>query len=235
MASEQRQGWGAPAPHAPRAAPQAVIRHDLSMNRVPPRRVVGGVSTVATAHSWTGLPAPGTARDGRSAAAPDEELIAALMRDHGGALLAHVRRRVGDASRAEDIVQEVMLRAWRHADRLDPGGGSLRPWLFTTADHLATDAHRARRARPPEVGGAALDGCTVADATDRAADALDVAGALRALTPEHRSVLVETYYLGRTVAEAAAVLGIPVGTVKSRSYYALRALRLALEERGWHG
>lgn len=203
---------------------------------------------MSAAHPWTDLRrAPAGAPRGKGAAsgsrraapaaggAPDEELIAALMREHAGALLAHVRRRVGDASRAEDIVQEVMLRAWRHADRLDARGGSLRPWLFTTADHLATDAHRARRARPEEVGGTALDGCTVSDATDRAADALDVADALRALSSEHRAVLVEMYYRGRTVTEAAAALGIPVGTVKSRSYYALRALRIALEERGWRG
>jgi RNA polymerase sigma-70 factor (ECF subfamily) len=52
------------------------------------------------------------------------------------------------------------------------------------------------------------------------------------LQPEHKRVLLETYYRGKSVAEAAATLGVPAGTVKSRTFYALRALRLALEERG---
>jgi len=163
---------------------------------------------------------------------PDEDFVGALWREHGSALLGRVRRRVGDAGRAEDIVQEVLLRAWRHAHRLDTGR-SLRPWLFTTADHLATDQHRARQARPPEVGSSPLDSYTVEGGLERATMALDVGDALRGLSSEHRAVIVETYYRGHTVAEAALALGIPEGTVKSRAYYALRALRLALEERGW--
>jgi RNA polymerase sigma-70 factor (ECF subfamily) len=59
-----------------------------------------------------------------------------------------------------------------------------------------------------------------------------VTDALATLTTEHREALVHTYYAGRTVNEAAVTLGIPPGTVKSRVFYALRALRLALEERG---
>jgi RNA polymerase sigma-70 factor (ECF subfamily) len=55
---------------------------------------------------------------------------------------------------------------------------------------------------------------------------------MSSLSPEHRAVLVETYYRGRSVNQAARVLGVPAGTVKSRTYYALRALRLALQERG---
>jgi RNA polymerase sigma-70 factor, ECF subfamily len=59
-----------------------------------------------------------------------------------------------------------------------------------------------------------------------------VADAIRSLRPEHRGVLLETYYRGRSVAEAAAVLGIPAGTLKTRTFYALRSLKLALEDRG---
>jgi RNA polymerase sigma-70 factor (ECF subfamily) len=62
---------------------------------------------------------------------------------------------------------------------------------------------------------------------------LAVADAIRSLRPGHRRVLLETYYHGRSVTEAAAVLGIPAGTVRSRTFYALRALKLALEERGF--
>jgi RNA polymerase sigma-70 factor (ECF subfamily) len=163
----------------------------------------------------------------------DDQFVGALWAEHGAALLGHVLRRVGDPGRAEDIVQEVMLRAWRHADQLETGTRSLRPWLFTVADNLATDQHRARRARPREVAGAALEIEAVGDEVDRTIASLDMAEALRSLSREHREVLLETYYRGRTVAEAAARLGVPVGTVKSRAYYALRALRLHLEERGW--
>ena len=70
------------------------------------------------------------------------------------------------------------------------------------------------------------------DQVDGALDRIIVADALNALSQEHRAVIVETYYRGRTVAEAAQVLGIPPGTVKSRCYYGLRALKLALAERG---
>ena len=59
-----------------------------------------------------------------------------------------------------------------------------------------------------------------------------VAEAVTRLSPEHRAVLVECYYRGQPVAEAARRLGVPEGTVKSRTHYALRALRLALQEMG---
>jgi RNA polymerase sigma-70 factor, ECF subfamily len=157
----------------------------------------------------------------------------ALYDEHVGALLSYaVRLSSGDRQRAEDIVQETFLRAWRHPEALAEERGSVRPWLFTIARNLAVDAHRARRARPPEVSDEALAVVPAADELDRALEAWQVADALAALSPDHRAVLVETYYRGRSVAEAAAVLGVPAGTVKSRSYYALRALRLTLQERG---
>ena len=72
----------------------------------------------------------------------------------------------------------------------------------------------------------------VEDGLDSALDAWLVADALATLTPEHRSALVQTYYAGRTTNEAATVLGVPPGTVKSRVHYGLRALKVALDERG---
>jgi RNA polymerase sigma-70 factor (ECF subfamily) len=138
----------------------------------------------------------------------------------------------GDRSRAEDIVQETLLRAWRNLERLDENTGPVRPWLFTVAQHLAIDAHRARRSRPPEAGEAVLETLPGLDGIESTLDRIIVTDALQALSTEHRAVIVETYYRGRTVAEAAVVLGVPPGTVKSRCYYALRALKLALAERG---
>ncbi|HEX2073332.1 MAG TPA: sigma-70 family RNA polymerase sigma factor [Geodermatophilus sp.] len=162
-----------------------------------------------------------------------ERSLRALYDAHAPALLAYALRLCdGDRARAEDLVQETLVRAWRHLDALDPAAAPVRPWLFTVAHHLAIDAHRARRARPPEVPDADLAALPGLDQLDGTLDRIIVTDALDSLSPEHRAVLVETYYLGRTVGEAAAVLGIPPGTVKSRCYYALRALKLALAERG---
>jgi RNA polymerase sigma-70 factor (ECF subfamily) len=166
-------------------------------------------------------------------AGADEDLLRVLWAEHGGPLLAYATRLTGgDRQRAEDIVQETLLRAWRHPEALDPDRGSPRPWLCTVARHIAVDAHRSRQARPPEVGSEALSFVAVPDDADRVLEAWIVSDALRALSQEHRDVIVETYYRGKSVAEAAATLRIPTGTVKSRTYYALRALRLALTERG---
>lgn len=163
----------------------------------------------------------------------DEAALRALYDEHAGALFGYaVRLTGGDRGRAEDIVQETLLRAWRHRDALDDSRGPVRPWLFTVARNVAVDAHRARAARPPEVGDSLLESVPATREVDAALDRLLVLEAMGALSVEHRAVLVETYYQGRTVSEAAEVLGIPAGTVKSRTFYALRALRLALAERG---
>ncbi len=166
----------------------------------------------------------------------DEQLLRSLFDQHAPALLSYSLRLVdGDRGRAEDVVQETLLRAWRHPEALAPERGSPRPWLFAVARRIAVDAHRRRRARPQEVG----DGDAVLaqipaqdDDVDRALDAWLVSDALAALSPPHREVLAQTYFAGRSVAEAARVLGVPPGTVKSRTHYALQALRLALLERG---
>ena len=100
------------------------------------------------------------------------------------------------------------------------------------ARNLAVDSYRARQARPAELGEAALNLLPSDDDADRTLESWAVADALSALRPDHRQVLVETYYRGCSVAEAAATLGIPPGTVKSRTFYALKALKLALQERG---
>jgi RNA polymerase sigma-70 factor (ECF subfamily) len=165
--------------------------------------------------------------------AGSDEDLRALYDQHAGVLLGYALRLTdGDRTRAEDIVQETLLRAWRHLDLATEKAGPLRPWLFTVAQRLAIDAHRARRARPPEVGEAALDAVPGLDQIESTLDRIVVTDALHSLSQEHRAVIVETYYRGRTVAEAARALGIPPGTVKSRCYYALRALKLALAERG---
>lgn len=157
--------------------------------------------------------------------------------EHSEALYAHALRLVnGDRQRAEDLVQETLLRAWRHPEALDPQRGSVRAWLFTTARNLAIDAWRRRSVRVGEVITDELPEAPEAvDETDRAVEAWTVAEALGRLSAAHREVLVECFYRGRSVAEAAARLGIPPGTVKSRIHYALRSLRLILAEMGVTG
>jgi RNA polymerase sigma-70 factor (ECF subfamily) len=173
------------------------------------------------------VPVSARAGDGR------EQSLRALYDGHAPALLAYALRLTeGDRARAEDIVQETLLRAWRNLDRLDARDRPVRPWLFTVAQRVAIDAHRARRARPTEVGQVDLALVPGLDEVEGTLDRIIITDALHSLSQEHRAVIVETYYRGRSVAEAAHVLGIPPGTVKSRCYYALRALRLALAERG---
>jgi RNA polymerase sigma-70 factor, ECF subfamily len=167
-----------------------------------------------------------------------EQSLRALYDQHAPVLLAYALRLTnGDRARAEDIVQETLVRAWRHLDRLDESAGPVRvrPWLFTVAQRLAIDAHRARMARPQEVGPAALVSLPGLDELENALNRIVIVDALDSLSRDHRAVIVETYYRGRSVAEAARVLGVPEGTVKSRCYYALRALKLALAERGVTG
>ena len=136
----------------------------------------------------------------------------------------------GDLQAAEDVVQETMLRGWQHSTELRPE--QARSWLHTVARNIAISAyHRRRRARPQEVP---LDENTLphADDVDRMSDAWLLSAALNSLDPAHRVVITELFYHRRTVAEVAKMLGIPEGTVRSRCFYGLRALRTELEKQG---
>jgi RNA polymerase sigma-70 factor, ECF subfamily len=173
----------------------------------------------------------GSGAKGRHGPVSDEELVRELYSEHAGPLLRYALHLMsGDRQRAEDIVQETLLRAWLHPEAI--ADRPARPWLFAVARNLAVDGFRARKARPHEVGEGPLEVMAAPDEAERVLESWAVADAIRSLRLEHRSVLLETYYHGRSVAEAAAILGIPSGTVKSRTFYALRALKLALEERG---
>jgi RNA polymerase sigma-70 factor, ECF subfamily len=138
----------------------------------------------------------------------------------------------GDRHWAEDVVQETLLRAWRHSRELESWPGSLMPWLATVARRVVIDHRRMRAARPTEVPESNPPAEMVGDNTDALLRGLLVTDALRSLSAEHREVLVETVLRDRTVNQAAKVLGVPVGTVKSRVYYAVRSLRGVLDEMG---
>ena len=158
-------------------------------------------------------------------------MVRALYDRYRRPLFGYVLRSVGgDHQYAEDIVQETMARAWVHSAQLDPDRAGR--WLFTVARNLVISGRRRQAARVKEVAIEGREFAASGDDIDRVLQAWQVAEVLRGLSHDHRQVIVELFYRRRTVTETAAVLGIPAGTVKSRSYYALHALRAALEERG---
>ncbi|MCU1657499.1 MAG: polymerase, sigma-24 subunit, subfamily [Pseudonocardiales bacterium] len=160
------------------------------------------------------------------------ELLRALHDEHAGALWAYVVNLTnGDRAKAQDIVQETMLRAWRNPQVLDQSRGSARGWLFTVAKRIVIDEWRAARSRPEFITDDVPEQ-SVGDRTEQTVDRELVVAALRTLSEEHREVLLECYFRGSSVAEASVTLGVPPGTIKSRTHYALRALRLAVEEIG---
>ncbi len=163
----------------------------------------------------------------------DQALMQQLHDEHAAALWGYCLRLTGqDRARAEDVVQETLVRAWRHFSVLDGSQGSVRAWLFTVARNIVIDEWRTRRARSELSVADVPDRPDQVDSTDQLLLSWVVAEAITQLSPDHRAVLLECYYRGAPVAEAARRLGIPAGTVKSRTHYALRALRLALEEMG---
>ncbi|GLZ38686.1 sigma-70 family RNA polymerase sigma factor [Actinokineospora sp. NBRC 105648] len=161
----------------------------------------------------------------------DEALVRSLYEEHGKALLAYAVRLTGDRAAAEDVVQETLVRAWRHADALLDKEGSVRAWLFTVARNLIVDKVRAKAARPTEVAESPTTVPVSRDHSQRVVDSMSVLAAIEGLSEDHRRVLLEIYFRDRSVAEAAAELGIAPGTVKSRSHYALQALRVAMAGR----
>ncbi|MBV6701889.1 sigma-70 family RNA polymerase sigma factor [Kitasatospora aureofaciens] len=160
----------------------------------------------------------------------DPQDLAEIFRLHGGYLLNVLLRTTrGDRGKAEDILQETLLRAWQHPEALKAGPEHSRPWLFTVARRIAIDHYRMAAARATEVIGEPLEERPVADDPyERVVASRDMALALRRVQKHHREVLVELHLKDRSVVEAAANLGVPPGTVKSRNFYAIRAMRPVL-------
>lgn len=167
----------------------------------------------------------------------DDDGIRAAYRAHGAELYRFVLRGLGDGGAAQDVVQETFLRAWRAADRFDPELASLRVWLFAIARNAMLDHARAARARPWQAElidpPRAQDvSATIKDPVEQLVHSWVVEEALRRLSQDHRTAIVETHLRGRPYTEVAAELGIPVGTLRSRLFYGLKALRVTMDEMG---
>jgi RNA polymerase sigma-70 factor (ECF subfamily) len=163
-----------------------------------------------------------------------EEGARALYRAYGDELYRFALTRTKDPALAEEIVQDTILRAWRHQDGFDPERASQRTWLFEIARNLTTDAFRRRSARPVTAtnGMAVPEREQPGDPYAEAVDRWQIEAALACLRPEHREVIQLVHYEGLSMEQAADRAQIPVGTVKSRCFYALRSLRDHLAESG---
>lgn len=172
----------------------------------------------------------------RAAGTTDAEtaLMTSLYQEHAAPLWRFVLRLTGDASRAEDVVQETLLRAWQHPEVIANPDRPPRAWLYTVARNIVIDETRSARFR---TAGGSLDEPGVPeraapDEVDAAVDRLLIADAMAQMSADHRAVVERAYYRGWTTAQIAADLGVAEGTVKSRLHYAVRALRLTMQEMG---
>jgi RNA polymerase sigma-70 factor (ECF subfamily) len=192
-------------------------------------------ATTRSVDSWPSVPGPAgpwsstTGELSVKAAEPsadvgDADLLRTLFREHSRSVLAYAQRLTGDRFAAEDIVQETFLKVWKNSAMLSEVR-SVRGWLLTIAHNIFVDRARARSARPPEVADLPATLTSGGDPAQDVVDNLTVYEAMATLSAEHRAVLVQLHCLGRSVSEAARELGIPEGTVKSRSHHALRAFR----------
>jgi RNA polymerase sigma-70 factor, ECF subfamily len=176
----------------------------------------------------------------------DASLVEALPQDGSGADLRELYRRysgelfgfachaLGDRELAEEVVQDVFARAWRRADGYDSERASVRTWLYAIARNRIIDARRRAAVRPSlsEREDEAVAEELPHEPLEEAVLRWQLAAALTRLTPDHREVIRLAHYGGLTLREIAEQKGIPLGTVKSRTSYALRSLRLVLDEMG---
>jgi RNA polymerase sigma-70 factor (ECF subfamily) len=177
--------------------------------------------------------APPSFGPGPLAKAADEERMRHAFVAHQAELHGLARRVLGSTHLAEDAVQETFVRAWRSRERFDSSRGSLRTWLFSIERNLLIDMARTR-ARA-EIHNARSGPMTEAvdDGVEKAMDSWQVEEAILGLSSEHRAVIVEMYFRGQNSKEVATRMAIPEGTVRSRLFYALKALRANLDAAGW--
>jgi RNA polymerase sigma-70 factor (ECF subfamily) len=164
--------------------------------------------------------------------AADEAGLRQAFLAHGGELLGFARRSLYSSNNAEDAVQETFARAWRSRSRFDPTLGSLRTWLFTIERRVIIDIG-TRQTKTQTVPLDQSEDPAAEDHLETAMLGWQMESALQRLDPEHRMIITELYFNGRSGREVAELFAIPEGTVRSRTFYALRMLRILFEEAGW--
>lgn len=163
------------------------------------------------------------------------EQVREAYRAHSGELFGFACRSLGNRHRAEEAVQECFLKAWRSRESFDPEMGSERTWLFAILRNVIADMGRSELRKPTvsSLDESAERIPSTEQPFERAMLAWQVEEALRRIGERQRQIVVETCLRGRPYAEVAAALGVPEGTIKSRVYYGLRAMRDAMEELGY--
>lgn len=160
--------------------------------------------------------------------------VVELYRRYGPRLYALGVRVLYDRTLAEELVQETFVRVWQGAHRYDPAQGSVRTWMLTIARRVAIDLQRRAAARPRAAAHSRapsgtvtdpLDELWVEDDLDRLFTAIEVRAAMETLSDAHREVLQLAYDEQLTQSEVAERIGVPLGTVKTRTFHALRELR----------
>jgi RNA polymerase sigma-70 factor (ECF subfamily) len=158
-----------------------------------------------------------------------DDALRALYAEHGPALLAYAERFTADRGRAEDVVQETFLRAWRNLPGLLEDERPVRAWLLRVTRRLLIDAARASRARPMLTQDGPGTEQVVDGGLDQLLDHSLLIDAMQRLSPTHRQILIETFFLGTPMHLTAARIGVPAGTARSRLHYALNQLRRQLD------
>ncbi|OZC97497.1 RNA polymerase [Rhodococcus sp. 06-235-1A] len=156
--------------------------------------------------------------------------VAVAYDEHASAMLGFAVNALRDRTLAEDCVQETFLRAWRARSRFEPGRGSLRTWLFAIERNVIVDVQRSLSRMPISASERIedVDRQSVAVSRDTSPDVderLRIIAALALLSPDHRQVVVAVHLAGTTYAELSESTGVAVRTLRTRAFYALRALR----------
>jgi RNA polymerase sigma-70 factor, ECF subfamily len=161
----------------------------------------------------------------RVAQSGDERALSELYDRYAGVIYGAGMRYLGDRALAEDLVQDVFTSVWRSATGFDPSRASFATWVYRITRNRATDLIRRRRARVRTVGGETRPEPGEDDPAGELSQSFDVASALSRLSPTHREVLTLAYFHGLSQSEISRRTNTPLGTVKSRTTAALRALR----------